>query len=64
MELVNNLLIIFGMDFARTDSVHPTRALYGARALAVAPERDALADLKLFATAWLGGLVFFGTYLS
>ena len=32
------------------------------------PERDAetdpLADLKLFATGWLAGLVFFGTYLS
>jgi hypothetical protein len=23
-----------------------------------------LADLKLFATAWLGGVVFFGTLLS
>lgn len=23
-----------------------------------------LADLKLFATFWLGGLVFFGTFLS
>lgn len=23
-----------------------------------------LADLRLFATAWLGGVVFFGTFLS
>ena len=23
-----------------------------------------LADLKLFATGWIGGLVFFGTFLS
>jgi hypothetical protein len=27
-------------------------------------EKDPLADLKLFATGWLAGLVFFGTYLS
>lgn len=25
---------------------------------------DRLADLKLFATGWLAGLVFFGTFLS
>jgi pheromone shutdown protein TraB len=29
-----------------------------------AAESDPLADLKLFATGWLAGLVFFGTYLS
>ena len=27
-------------------------------------ETDLLADLKLFVTGWLGGLVFFYTYLS
>lgn len=27
-------------------------------------ETDPLADLKLFATGWIAGLVFFGTYLS
>lgn len=27
-------------------------------------EKDPLSDLKLFATGWLAGLVFFGTYLS
>ena len=26
------------------------------------PATDALADLKMFATGWLGGLVFFGTF--
>lgn len=26
--------------------------------------QDPLADLKLFATGWIGGLVFFGTFLS
>ena len=26
--------------------------------------KDPPEDLKLFATGWLGGLVFFGTYLS
>ena len=28
------------------------------------PRSDLLDDLKLFATGWLGGLVFFGTLLS
>ncbi len=52
-------------SFALNGPTHPVRRLYGASALAVAPERDgAVSDLKLFATAWLGGLVFFGTYLS
>ena len=27
-------------------------------------EASAIDDLKMFALAWLGGLVFFGTYLS
>ncbi|HTU11849.1 MAG TPA: hypothetical protein VMG08_13230 [Allosphingosinicella sp.] len=48
----------------------------GSKAVAVAlPAREAepfteaeaarwLADLKLFVTAWLGGVVFFGTLLS
>jgi hypothetical protein len=27
-------------------------------------EKDPLEDLKLFATGWIAGLVFFGTYLS
>ena len=27
-------------------------------------EPDPLADLKLFATGWVGGLVFFGTLLA
>ena len=27
-------------------------------------EKDPLGDLKLFATGWVAGLVFFGTYLS
>ena len=27
-------------------------------------EKDPLADLKLFATGWVGGLVFFGTLLA
>jgi hypothetical protein len=26
--------------------------------------KDPLADLKLFATGWVAGLIFFGTYLS
>ena len=36
-------------------------------ALAPADEdeaRNALEELKLFATGWLGGLVFFGTFLA
>ena len=28
------------------------------------PAEDPLADLKLFATGWLGGLVFFGTLFA
>jgi len=28
------------------------------------PTSRALDDLKMFAVAWLGGLIFFGTYLS
>jgi hypothetical protein len=30
----------------------------------IAPEHDPLDDLRLFATAWMAGLVFFGTLLS
>ena len=30
----------------------------------IADSDDPLADLKLFATGWLGGLVFFGTFLA
>ena len=34
-------------------------------AVAAEPEADdPLADLKLFATGWLGGLVFFGTLFA
>ncbi len=29
-----------------------------------APASDLLDDLKLFATGWIGGLIFFGTLLS
>ena len=28
------------------------------------PAQDPLADLKLFATGWLAGLIFFGTFIS
>jgi hypothetical protein len=36
----------------------------GAAVAAAAPEASAADDLRLFATFWLGGLVFFGTYLA
>jgi hypothetical protein len=46
---------------------HPIRAL-AIRALASEPvetrDPEWLEDLKLFATGWLGGLVFFGTFLA
>lgn len=32
--------------------------------VAVEVAKDPLADLKLFATGWLAGLVFFATFLS
>jgi hypothetical protein len=32
--------------------------------LPVEAKKDRLADLKLFATGWVAGLLFFGTYLS
>jgi hypothetical protein len=41
---------------------HPLRAALPAAAAMVQPAPSN--DLKLFATAWLGGLVFFGTYLA
>ena len=28
------------------------------------PDGDPLADLKMFATGWLGGLIFFGTLFA
>jgi hypothetical protein len=42
---------------------HPLRAALPAAAAAAdeLPRRD---ELKLFVTAWLGGLVFFGTLLA
>ena len=44
---------------------HPLRAgllVGGEVTLAAAP--PSASDLRLFLTAWLGGLVFFGTYLA
>lgn len=38
------------------------RPVFTDRRTAVAP--DPLEDLKLFATGWLGGLIFFGTLFS
>ena len=46
---------------------HPLRnALVGAPSAraAAAPAADPLADLRLFALTFAGGLVFFGTYLA
>ena len=52
---------------------HPTVPSFGKRAAALgitfspAVEEDAsdiLDNVKLFATGWLGGLVFFGTFLA
>jgi hypothetical protein len=52
-------------------SPEPLRAWAGrapspprARASAAAPAALWTEDLKLFATAWLGGLVFFGTLIA
>lgn len=41
---------------------HPVRAL----AVDTLPdgEADAFEDLKLFATGWVAGLIFFGTFLA
>ena len=36
----------------------------GDSALAQAEPGKWLEELKLFATGWIGGLIFFGTYLS
>ena len=41
---------------------HPTRAL--APPSADAGGQEWLDDLKLFATGWMAGLVFFGTFLA
>ena len=43
---------------------HPLRAALPAAAATPTAETPQGSDLKLFATAWLGGLVFFGTYLA
>jgi hypothetical protein len=44
---------------------HPLRAaLAGALPAFAEQKADASSDLRLFLTAWLGGLVFFGTYLA
>jgi hypothetical protein len=47
---------------------HPLRAALAGAGMTF-PEQDGSAapsssDLRLFLTAWLGGLVFFGTYLA
>lgn len=55
---------------ARHPSPFSPRPYPPARAVAFAPlapsaePDDMMADLKLFATGWLGGLVFFGTFLA
>ena len=46
---------------------HPLRAALAGSLGAVAdaaPPADAGAEIRLFLTMWLGGLVFFGTYLA
>ncbi len=43
---------------------HPLRAALPAGFTAQAQDGPAAGDLRLFLTAWLGGLVFFGTYLA
>ena len=44
---------------------HPLRlAVAAGGGLEAEPEQDRFADLRLFITVWLGGLVFFGTYLA
>ncbi len=54
----------------RSPSYAPTFGKRGAVAAVAIPlaaeERDTtfIEDLKLFATGWLGGLVFFGTFLA
>ncbi|HEX9954274.1 MAG TPA: hypothetical protein VGB48_03550 [Allosphingosinicella sp.] len=46
---------------------HPLRAALAGAGIA-SPEHEisgpSSSDLRLFLTAWLGGLVFFGTYLA
>jgi hypothetical protein len=41
---------------------HPLSATFVERRLL--DEADPIEDLRLFATAWAGGLIFFGTLLS
>ena len=44
----------------------PSRPLFQWDSAELAPEEkrpDLVEDVKLFATGWLGGLVFFGTFL-
>jgi len=42
---------------------HPLRAAL-AGGIAVAPSQSWASDLRFFAEVWLGGLVFFGTFLG
>jgi hypothetical protein len=48
----------------RVGAFAPALPLPDPRAGEAAPAPDWAEDLKLFATFWLGGLVFFGTYLA
>jgi hypothetical protein len=41
-----------------------TMPLQAPRPFGAAEPAEWLEDLKLFATGWIGGLIFFGTYLS
>lgn len=43
---------------------HPVRARVVAKAMPAAPPATALDDIRFFMMAWLGGLVFFATYLA
>ena len=43
---------------------HPLRVALVGGAVEAAAAAPALEELRLFATAWLGGVVFFGTLLA
>ena len=43
---------------------HPLRLAVVGSAVETAPAAPALEELRMFATAWLGGVIFFGTFLA
>jgi hypothetical protein len=68
LELVNKSLIVAGMNRLSPLIVRQAGPFAPMRMYDLPRADDAvsdpLADLKLFATGWVGGLVFFGTLLA